>query len=34
MKGTRINFPSEVRTPDAARKTLIDMVRHAREQAR
>lgn len=29
MKGTRINFPSEVRTPQEARKVLVEMVRQA-----
>lgn len=27
MKGTRINFPSEVRTPQETRKVLVEMVR-------
>ena len=31
MKGTRINFPSEVRTPEGARKALVEMVREARK---
>jgi putative heme iron utilization protein len=29
MKGTRINFPSEVRTPQETRKMLVEMVRQA-----
>lgn len=28
MKGTRINFPCEVRTPQETRKVLVEMVRH------
>jgi len=31
MKGTRINYPGEVRTPEDARKALVEMVRRARE---
>ncbi len=31
MKGTRINFPYEVRTPEGARKALVEMVRQARK---
>lgn len=31
MKGTRINFPSEVRTPTETRAALVEMVRHARQ---
>ncbi|WP_348268453.1 DUF2470 domain-containing protein [Edaphobacter paludis] len=30
MKGTRINFPTEVRTPTETRTALVEMVRHAR----
>ena len=30
MKGARINFPREVRTPQDARAVLVEMVRHAR----
>jgi len=30
MKGTRINFPTEVRTPNETRAALVEMVRHAR----
>jgi hypothetical protein len=29
MKSTRINFPSEARTPQEARKVLVEMVRQA-----
>jgi len=29
MKGTRINFPSEVRTPQETRKVLVEMVRRS-----
>jgi heme iron utilization protein len=29
MKGTRINFPREVRTPQETRKVLVEMVRQA-----
>ena len=29
MKGTRINFPGEVRTPQEARKVLVEMVRRS-----
>lgn len=31
MKGTRINFPNEVRTPGETRTALVDMVRQARQ---
>jgi hypothetical protein len=34
MKGTRINFPGEVRTPEQARKVLVEMVRQAKAQIR
>jgi heme iron utilization protein len=30
MKGTRINFPSEARTPQETRKTLVEMVHQAK----
>jgi putative heme iron utilization protein len=30
MKGTRINFPNEVRTPIETREALVEMVRQAR----
>lgn len=30
MKGTRINYPHEVRTPEETRKALIEMVRQAK----
>jgi putative heme iron utilization protein len=30
MKGTRINFPREVTTPQEAREVLVKMVREAR----
>jgi len=30
MKGTRINYPSEVRSPGDARKALVEMVRRAK----
>jgi putative heme iron utilization protein len=30
MKGTRINFPGEVRTSEEARKALVEMVRRAK----
>jgi putative heme iron utilization protein len=33
MKGTRINYPSEVRTPQEIRKVMVEMVRHANESA-
>ena len=29
MKGTRINFPCEVRTPQETRKVLVEMVRQS-----
>jgi hypothetical protein len=32
MKGTRINYPTEVRTTDGARKALVEMVRRAKAQ--
>lgn len=32
MKGARINFPEEVRTPQETRKALVEMVRLARER--
>lgn len=31
MKGTRINFPNEVRTPNETRTALVEMVREARQ---
>lgn len=31
MKGTRINFPNEVRTPTETRTALVEMVRQARQ---
>jgi putative heme iron utilization protein len=31
MKGTRINFPSEVHTPSETRTALVEMVRQARQ---
>jgi putative heme iron utilization protein len=31
LQGLRINFPREVRTPEAARVVLVEMVRQARE---
>jgi hypothetical protein len=31
MKGTRINFPNEVRTPNETRTALVEMVRQARQ---
>ncbi|GGG80483.1 HugZ family pyridoxamine 5'-phosphate oxidase [Edaphobacter dinghuensis] len=31
MKGTRINFPNEVRTPGETRTALVDMIRQARQ---
>lgn len=31
MKGTRINFPNEVRTPNETRTALVEMVRKARQ---
>ena len=31
MKGTRINFPNEVRTPNETRVALVEMVREARQ---
>jgi heme oxygenase (biliverdin-IX-beta and delta-forming) len=31
MKGTRINYPGEVRTPQEARKALVEMVGQARQ---
>ena len=34
VKGTRINFPSEVQTPEQARKVLVEMVRQAKVQVR
>jgi hypothetical protein len=33
MKGTRINFPTEVRTPEETRKVLVEMVRQANAPA-
>jgi hypothetical protein len=30
MKGTRINYPHEVRTPEETRKALVEMVRQAK----
>lgn len=33
MKGRRINFPGEVRTPQEARKALVEMVRRAKALA-
>ncbi len=30
MKGSRINFPSEVTTPQQTRAALVDMVRSAK----
>ena len=33
MKGTRINYPNEVRMPEETRKALIEMVRHAKTSA-
>lgn len=33
MKGVRINYPGEVRTPQEARKALVEMVRQARGSA-
>ena len=33
MKGTRINFPREVRTPQETRKVLVEMVRQANTPA-
>ena len=33
MKGTRINFEHEVRTPQETRKALVEMVRHAKALA-
>ncbi len=33
MKGIRINFPNEVRTPQATREALVAMVRQAKAQA-
>lgn len=32
MKGIRINFPAEVRSADAARKALVEMVKEARSE--
>ena len=32
MKGTRINFPREVATPQQTREALVEMVKNAREQ--
>jgi hypothetical protein len=29
MKGTRINFQREVRTPQETREVLVEMLRHA-----
>jgi putative heme iron utilization protein len=34
VKGTRINYPSEVQTSDGARNVLVDMVRQAKAQVR
>ncbi len=34
MKGTRINYPSEVRTSEGARKVLVEMVRRAKALVR
>jgi putative heme iron utilization protein len=34
MKGTRINYPHEVRTSEEARKALVEMVRQARDFSR
>jgi len=34
LQGLRINFPREVRSPEAARVTLVEMVREAREMGR
>jgi putative heme iron utilization protein len=31
MKGTRINFPNEVRTPTETRTALVEMVRQGRQ---
>ena len=31
MKGVRVNFPAEVRTPQETRKVLVEMVKTARE---
>lgn len=33
MKGTRIAFPSEVRTPSQVRQVLVEMVKHARGES-
>jgi heme oxygenase (biliverdin-IX-beta and delta-forming) len=33
LRGVRINFPREVRNPQAARAALVDMVREARPRA-
>jgi len=30
MKGIRINYPGEVRSPQEIRKAMVEMVRHAR----
>jgi hypothetical protein len=34
MKGTRINYPSEVRSPEDTRKVLVEMVRQAKARVR
>jgi hypothetical protein len=34
VKGTRINFPSEVQTPEQARRVLVEMVHQAKAQVR